>query len=359
MRLSTQFMVILCAALFLCVIGTNQAMANNCPSCDIPNSGRICYATDDKVIYYCNGTTWVSTAGRLTATVPALWCGSGSGFSIGFPAGFRTIGQPVIGVKAISRYFYEVCIIKSDDTVACAPTNANTGYTTPPSVGVVKAISLAGRNLCAIKADNTLKCWDISTGVDLSGQAAVPVGIGTVKAVAAANWNFCAIKSNDTVQCWGDNSNGMATVPGGLGTVKGIYGRNDAGTFCAIKTNDDVVCWGDDNPAWGYSPLLPIPVGLKAKRVDFGSSHACVIKLDDTVQCWGHNSGGQTDVPVGLTNVKELIMSQGATIAIKTDNSIVTWPSSLQAWAQAAYGHIFPYTLIAYEGTNGEICYVK
>src|SRR5690606_9464479 len=50
-----------------------------------------------------------------------------------------------------------------------------------------------------------------------------------------------------------------------------------------------------------------------------------VLTSDGRVVGWGENSEGQTDVPEGLTNVKEIAAGFDTSMALKEDGTVLAW----------------------------------
>ncbi|MDB6026660.1 MAG: hypothetical protein JWM68_2883 [Verrucomicrobiales bacterium] len=56
-----------------------------------------------------------------------------------------------------------------------------------------------------------------------------------------------------------------------------------------------------------------------------GDFHSLLLKSDRTVVAWGANDYGQTNVPVGLTNVVAIAAGKNHSLALKEDGTIVAW----------------------------------
>jgi len=145
--------------------------------------------------------------------------------------------------------------------------------------------------------------------------------VGSVGQISAGGYHNCAIKTDGTVVCWGRNFGGQSTPPAGLVAVQLSSGQNHS---CAVKADGTVVCWGDN-----LAGQRDIPPGLLASQVDAGGNHTCAVRLDATVVCWGAtyapDDKGQTVVPVGLTDVLEVIAGGEYSCARKTDGTVVCW----------------------------------
>ena len=62
-----------------------------------------------------------------------------------------------------------------------------------------------------------------------------------------------------------------------------------------------------------------------------GYEHSLLLKADGTVVAWGVNTGGQTNVPAGLTSVVSISAGARHNSALKADGTVVGWGTG--AWA--------------------------
>ena len=82
--------------------------------------------------------------------------------------------------------------------------------------------------------------------------------------------------------------------------------------------------------AWGSNPdgQTDVPLGLTdVVQVAAGFSHAVAVKADGTVVAWGLNDFGQASVPAGLTGVVQVAAGYWHTVALKADGTVVSWGS--------------------------------
>ena len=56
-----------------------------------------------------------------------------------------------------------------------------------------------------------------------------------------------------------------------------------------------------------------------------GYEHCVALKEDGTLQAWGLNDYGQTNVPVGLSNVVSLAVGRTHNLALRADGTVVGW----------------------------------
>src|SRR5262249_59248818 len=56
-----------------------------------------------------------------------------------------------------------------------------------------------------------------------------------------------------------------------------------------------------------------------------GGFHSLALKADGTVMAWGTNDFGQSDVPLGLSNVVKIAAGLYHNLALKADGTVVSW----------------------------------
>src|SRR5439155_10850096 len=64
-----------------------------------------------------------------------------------------------------------------------------------------------------------------------------------------------------------------------------------------------------------------------------GSYHQLALNGDGTVVAWGSNSNGQTNVPVGLSNVVAIAAGDNDSLALKSDGTVIGWGGD-NSWVQ-------------------------
>jgi alpha-tubulin suppressor-like RCC1 family protein len=80
---------------------------------------------------------------------------------------------------------------------------------------------------------------------------------------------------------------------------------------------------------WGDLAIPYVAPGTRFTTIAAGSLHSLAIKSDGTVVAWGNDSGGQSAVPAGLSNV--IAIAGGGyglpshSLALKSDGTIVAW----------------------------------
>jgi hypothetical protein len=86
--------------------------------------------------------------------------------------------------------------------------------------------------------------------------------------------------------------------------------------------------------AWGYglSGQTNVPVGLSdVTALAGGLFHSLALKSDGTVVAWGTNSYGQATVPADLTQVTDIAAGAESSLALKSDGTVVVWGNLNQA----------------------------
>ncbi|MEP7049103.1 MAG: hypothetical protein ABJB12_02070 [Pseudomonadota bacterium] len=259
------------------------------------------------------------------------------------------------GVKKIAAGGWNVCAIKSDDTVVCwglnayhalAIDSASHGSSSPVALNgftaaaldVTVAFDYSGTTShgCVVDSASKVLCWGDNSSYQLgvttpaTSSALIPVtGLSGFKAVTAGESFTCGLTSAGGVNCWG--SDVQAQLGDGLGSrltpptalpvqvvgltsgVKQVVAN--VRTACAVTTAGGVKCWGagsagqlGSNVALDPDPggvTTPADVsGLSSGVVQLAGAyrHYCALLQDHTVRCWGYNQNGQLgDQPATIT----------------------------------------------------------
>jgi alpha-tubulin suppressor-like RCC1 family protein len=181
----------------------------------------------------------------------------------------------------------------------------------PSSLSNAVAVACGWYHSLVLKSDGTVQSWGTSTNPadfgsnDNYGQSSVPPGLNNVVAIAGGGWHSVALKADGTVSCWGRNDSGESTIPSGLSNVVAIAATTDDSV--ALEANGKIVVWGDNT--YGQASVPPnLTNGIAT--IAAGGWHCLALKTNGIVVSWGASVGsypavdyGQTNVPVGLTNV--------------------------------------------------------
>ncbi len=94
------------------------------------------------------------------------------------------------------------------------------------------------------------------------------------------------------------------------------------GQFCmALKGDGMVTVWGDNSGG-----QTNVPVGLNdVIAIAAGNLHCLALHRDGTVTAWGSNASGQTNVPAGLANVVAIAAGGNVSLALKGDGTVAAW----------------------------------
>jgi alpha-tubulin suppressor-like RCC1 family protein len=95
-----------------------------------------------------------------------------------------------------------------------------------------------------------------------------------------------------------------------------------------------VVTWGYDSGGENN-----VPSGLSnVIAIAAGAFHNLALKSDGTVVAWGHNSFGEASVPAGLSNVIAIGAAGDASLALKFDGTVVAWGYNGDGWSTVPPG---------------------
>ena len=315
--------------------GTQYAYVANTPNYTIPiPDGRqavdIGVDTSSTCAVLDNGS--ISCWGRASYTLLGSNIGNQPSTGYSFGNGITVVSITSYGGSQSGRVS-GMCVILSDDSMACWHAKLKSSYSFSPHSPVMMAIG--GQHACVLLSDSTLKCW----GDNEYGQ----IGDGTwearddpihiqgfttddpVIAVSAGDRITCAVTSSGKVYCWGSNGHGAI----GDGTsldyydepvkidrinnvlnVTEIFSITDY-TWCAKFTDNHIGCWGDNE----YGQIGDGTAEDKSIRSIYHHSNAyfggsivdlqsrsekvCVLIDDGSIWCWegSRNSGA---LPVKL-----------------------------------------------------------
>lgn len=136
-----------------------------------------------------------------------------------------------------------------------------------------------------------------------------------------------------TVAVWG-NSSGTGSLP--------PWPPSGVSNFIALAGGQNYslgLCSDGTTLAWGNAQAAPMSLypsndlfGIVA--IAAGPSHALALRSNGTVIAWGANTGGQTNVPATLNNVRAIAAGTSHSAALRADGTVVVWggnPKDLQA----------------------------
>ena len=100
----------------------------------------------------------------------------------------------------------------------------------------------------------------------------------------------------------------------------------------ALKSNGKV-------EAWGTGGQTNVPAGLSnVIAIAAGGSHSMALKSDGKVEAWGANYSGQTNVPVGLSNVMAIAAGNSHSMALRSNGTVVAWGSAYYGQTNVPWG---------------------
>jgi uncharacterized repeat protein (TIGR01451 family) len=101
-----------------------------------------------------------------------------------------------------------------------------------------------------------------------------------------------------------------------------------------FSTGRRIVAWGDNSGG-----QLNIPTGLSnVVSLAAGRFHSVGLLTDGTVAAWGSNTYGQLAVPVGLSNVVAIAAGDSDCLALKSDGTVVGWGQNFAGQANIPAG---------------------
>ena len=120
---------------------------------------------------------------------------------------------------------------------------------------------------------------------------------------------------------WGDDAYGQ--ISHGRSRQETNLVAISAGAFhtLGLRENGTVIAWGDNTGG-----QTNVPAGLSnVVAVAGGDLHSLALLDNGTVRAWGQNASGQTNVPGGLTNVTAIAAGGVQSLALRRDGTLVAW----------------------------------
>lgn len=206
--------------------------------------------------------------------------------------GQQNIPPTLTNAIAIAAGFDFALALRSDGTVAAWGTNFSGQTDVPADLTNVVAIAAGGDHGLALKSDGTVVGW----GANFWGQTNVPAELSNVVAIAAGGSLSLALKSDGRVVAWGVDT--LTNIPSSLSNVVAITTSGDRGH--ALKIDGTVAVWPVSQPT-----VLSTPPAswTNLVKIAAGYQHNVGLRADGAVVTMGFNYVGQTNVPVGLSNV--------------------------------------------------------
>ena len=129
----------------------------------------------------------------------------------------------------------------------------------------------------------------------------------------AITLNSAAVLTNECHAAFAD--------PGATATGSPLAIASGINHSLALKSDGTVAAWGDNR--FGQTN---IPVGLSnVVAIARGDFHSLALKSDGTVAAWGVNNYGQTTIPASLSNVVAIAGGGSHSLALKSDGTVAAW----------------------------------
>ena len=101
-----------------------------------------------------------------------------------------------------------------------------------------------------------------------------------------------------------------------------------------FSTGRKIVAWGDNSGG-----QLNIPLGMSnVVSLAAGRYHSLGLLSDGTVLAWGTNTYGQLNVPIGLNDVVAIAANDSDCLALKSDGTVVGWGQNYAGQANVPWG---------------------
>jgi alpha-tubulin suppressor-like RCC1 family protein len=177
-------------------------------------------------------------------------------------------------------------------------------------------------DLKLLNADDPLLSGSlIAWGYSSSSFDAIPTAAKSrIRDLSVGYDHVLALTAEGTVIAWGDNKFGQTNVP--AAALTGVRRVCAGGQFsCAVKDDGGVLVWGSN-----VTGVTNVPVNAQSGvvAISAGPSHIVALKEDGTTVAWGSNGFGQTNIPGNARSaVKAVAAGSGFSLFLKNDGSVV------------------------------------
>ncbi len=196
-----------------------------------------------------NTTTGAITGAPTEKRIPAsvtITATNSTGQSASTEVSFEVWGPEVVAIQSTGGAF---AALKSNGSVVTWGSSDYGGNSaavaTQLSSGVRQIFSTGGGAFAALKSDGSVVTWGRSEYGGNSASVTSQLSSGVVH-LASNYYSFAALKSNGSVVTWGLSSyggNSTSVAPGLSSGVVRIV--TNGSSFAALKSNGSVVAWGD------------------------------------------------------------------------------------------------------------------
>ena len=240
------------------------------------------------------------------------------------PAGLSNVVQ-VAGGLSWAQGYYTFVALRSDGTAVSWGSGSNAFI--PTNLTRIVSVATTADYSAALDADGRVFFY----GSMMGGSSVDTSSWANIVQIAAGTSRLVGLRGNGTVVEAGEMTNVGTSMPAGLSNVVQVA-AGGVHTL-ALKSDGTVVGWGDTN-TYGGAPAT-VPQGLSnviaiaaGGLMHFGS-HSLALRSNGTVVAWGYNAYGQTDVPVGLTDVMQIsAASAHSTTLVATPKIACSWSNS-------------------------------
>jgi alpha-tubulin suppressor-like RCC1 family protein len=194
-------------------------------------------------------------------------------------------------------------------------------------------VSLSRDNAMAIRSDGSAIGWGWSyLAAQTPSAPPLPPGL-SYQRVSVSNTHGLLLRSDGAVVAFGDNSRGQCSVPSlppGIAVldVQVAYARSSI-----LLGDGSVVLFGNNQYGQSTAPSLRPGVSytsMAARRNDC----TLLLRSDGQIEAFGDNTFGQCNVPPLGTGLRYEFLGagDGFCVAVRSDNSIVTWGASTSSF---------------------------
>jgi alpha-tubulin suppressor-like RCC1 family protein len=268
------------------------------------------------------------------------------------PDPYRVIPKPVglTGVRQVAVGEYFTFALKQDGSLVRWGNDEEGVIAAPDRIGEVSFIAAGNRYMLAIKSDGTLISWG---GLD-TGHVPPPANLPKLRMLRVCTNFVLALTVDGSIVTWGSNSS-VKNIPTGMHDIVDIQC-----TFykaLALQSDGTLITWGDVPPgstdydvasATGVSSVLTnnwtavvqtgstvkrsgYPIKLisgpivDAKSVYAGDNNVVILRSNGSLIAFGNNMYGMSNVPSGLSGVKDIAIGGAHVLALKSDGTVVGW----------------------------------
>ena len=296
------------------IIASSAPAASPTPgSTPLPSPAPVPRIPDPPILQQWGGPVGPIPADATNSGVKMISMGFYSGPGIGGPYDFSAVltGQGRV-------------VVWGANPCATVPEAASNGVT---------AISAGWSHMLAIK-DGRVIAW----GVNTSGATDVPMdATNGVIAISCGYHSSIALKADGTISAWGlkftptsfHNASSIIANINADALHRKVVGISDGYQQGMALMEDGTVMAFGNSFTTARDAQSDVPVGLNnVKSVSEGFNFALALKRNGTVIAWGNNNYGQCNVPAGLSGVVAISAGYRHALALRGDGTVIAWGSN-------------------------------